>query len=80
MLSIATSIDAFAVGLSLAFMQVPVLLPSVVIGIVTGTLTTLGITLASRFGRRWGEWALVAGGLVLIGIGARILMGHVLYL
>jgi putative Mn2+ efflux pump MntP len=76
LLSVATSIDALAVGLSLAFLRVSVLLPSVAIGIVTAGLTAFGITFASRLGRGWGKWASVAGGGVLIFIGVRILISH----
>ena len=68
-LSVATSIDALAVGMSMAFLGVSVWLPSVVIGMVTATLTTIGITFGSRIGSRWGRWAEVAGGIVLILIG-----------
>lgn len=75
-LSLATSMDALAVGLSMALMGVAVLLPSVVIGIVAAAMTTTGICFGSRFGRRGGRFAQVLGGLVLIGIGVRILVSH----
>lgn len=73
-LSVATSIDALAVGVSMAFMGVSVWLPSVVIGVVAGTLTAIGIGFGSRIGSRWGRWAEVAGGIVLIGIGLKVLL------
>jgi len=76
-LSVATSIDALAVGLSIAFLQVSVWVPSVVIGIVAGTLTTLGIVFGSRLGKRWQHRAEIAGGCVLILIGIRILISHI---
>jgi manganese efflux pump family protein len=76
MLSLATSIDALSVGLSLAFLRVSILLPSLVIGIVTFSLSAIGAGFGSRIGRRWGVWAEVAGGCVLIYIGARILYSH----
>ena len=75
-LSVATSIDALAVGLSMALVGVAVWLPSVVIGIVAAAMTTTGICFGSRFGRRGGRFARVLGGLVLIGIGVRILVSH----
>ncbi len=75
-LSIATSIDALAVGLSMAFLRVSIWMPSVVIGLVTATLTTIGICFAGRMGRRFGAWADIAGGVVLIAIGLRILVSH----
>jgi manganese efflux pump family protein len=76
-LSVATSLDALAVGLSLAFVRVSVWTPSVAIGLVTGTLTALGIRFGSRLGRRWGRGAELVGGLVLLLIGVKILVGHV---
>jgi len=75
-LSIATSIDALAVGLSLAFLRVSIWGPSVVIGIVAAGMTALGMTFGSRLGARFGKWAERAGGLVLAGIGVRILVSH----
>jgi manganese efflux pump family protein len=77
-LSLATSIDAFSVGLSLAFLQYSILVPSTTIGIVTFVLSAVGAFFGSRIGRRWGAWAEVAGGCILIFIGIRILMTHLL--
>ena len=71
-LSVATSIDALAVGMSMAFLGVSVWLPSVVIGVVTATLTAVGIIFGGRIGSRWGRWAEVAGGIVLILIGLKV--------
>ena len=76
-LSVATSIDALAVGLSIAFLRVSVWVPSVVIGIVAATLTTVGIVFGSRLGKRWQHRAEIAGGCVLILIGIRILISHI---
>jgi putative Mn2+ efflux pump MntP len=75
-LSVATSIDALAVGLSMAMLGVAIWLPSVVIGLVAAALTTVGLLLGNRLGRRCGFWAEVAGGCVLLAIGARILISH----
>jgi manganese efflux pump family protein len=75
-LSIATSIDALAVGLTMAFLRVPVWLPSIVIGVVTACLSTIGIYFGSRIGNRWSHWAEIAGGVVLILIGVKILLSH----
>lgn len=77
-LSIATSIDALAVGLSMAFLEVSVWGPAVVIGLVAAALTTLGIIFGSRLGQRVGRWAEVAGGTVLLAIGVRILVSHLM--
>jgi len=76
MLSIATSIDAMAVGLSLAMLGVGILLPALVIGLVTGGLCTVGVGLGERLGQRLGHRMEVVGGLVLIGIGLKILADH----
>ncbi len=75
-LSLATSIDALAVGLSLAFLRVPILIPSLVIGVVTSTLTAAGAVSGSRIGQKWGVLAEAAGGCVLLTIGSRILITH----
>jgi len=75
-LSLATSLDALAVGLSMALLGVAIWLPSVVIGLVTAGLTAVGLGLGKRLGRRWGFWAEIAGGCVLLAIGIRILVAH----
>jgi putative Mn2+ efflux pump MntP len=75
-LSVATSIDALAVGLSLAFLGVPIILPSVVIGLVALLLTAVGITFGGRLFRHWGRGAEVLGGVVLLLIGLRVLISH----
>lgn len=75
-LSIATSIDALAVGLTVAMLGVSIWIPALIIGIVAATLSSVGIVFGSRLGDKWGTGALVAGGLVLLAIGARILVTH----
>jgi putative Mn2+ efflux pump MntP len=75
-LSVATSIDALAVGLSMAFLKVSVWMPAVVIGLVAAALTALGIHFGQRLGQRVGRWAEAAGGSVLLLIGAKILVTH----
>jgi putative Mn2+ efflux pump MntP len=75
-LAIATSIDALAVGLSLALLDVAVTLPILVIGAVTFTLSLAGVLLGRRTGTLLQGRAEAVGGLILIGIGARILVGH----
>jgi len=77
-LSVATSIDALAVGLSMALLGVAIWIPSVVIGVVAATLTTVGLLLGNRLGSRCGFWAEVAGGCVLLAIGLRILYTHLM--
>ena len=76
MLSIATSIDALAVGLSIALLGVSIWYPSIVIGIVAAILSLIGLHLGCRLGERFGKRMEVVGGLILIGIGIRILIEH----
>jgi manganese efflux pump family protein len=76
MLSVATSIDALAVGLSFAMLGVPVWIPSAVIGVITGALTALGMLLGSRLGQRFGTRMEIIGGCVLIAIGVKIVFEH----
>jgi putative Mn2+ efflux pump MntP len=78
MLSVATSIDALAVGLSLAMLRVSVWLPAAVIGVVAGVLTVIGMLLGRRLGDNWGKRVEVCGGLVLCIIGLKILLEHTL--
>ena len=78
MLSVATSIDAFAVGLSLSFIRVSIWWPALVIGLVAGSFTIIGLHLG-RFlstGSRLGHFAELIGGAVLLGIGVKILYEH----
>ena len=76
MLSIATSIDALAVGLSMALLGVKIWLPSVIIGVVAALMTGLGIHLGRRLGVMFGNKMEFVGGVVLIGIGLKILIEH----
>lgn len=78
MLSVATSIDALAVGLSLAVLNAPILVPSLVIGLTCLVLTAAGLHLGRAAGRveRLAHIAEILGGVVLIAIGLRILWEH----
>ena len=78
MLSVATSIDAFAVGLSLAVLGVSIILPSIIIGLVAGGMSLLGIFLGGRLGKTFGKRMEVVGGVILIVIGARVVISHLL--
>jgi len=75
-LCVATSIDALAVGLSLSMLQVNILSASAVIGLVTLFLSLVGGFAGHLLGSRFGQRMEVVGGLVLIGIGVRILVTH----
>lgn len=71
--SLATSIDALAAGVTLAMVKVRILYPAAVIGVITAGLTAIGMILGTRLGERFGQRMEVVGGLVLIGIGVKIL-------
>lgn len=71
-LSVATSIDALAVGISLAMLNVMVWFPALVIGLVAALFTILGLVFGSRIGAIWGRRVEIFGGLVLISIGLKI--------
>ena len=78
MLSIATSIDALAVGFSISLMRVSIWTPAFIIGIVAGAFTVLGLQLGKRVGSvpRLSRYAEVMGGVVLLLIGFKILYEH----
>jgi putative Mn2+ efflux pump MntP len=76
MLSVATSIDALAVGLSMALLQVNIWRAALIIGLVATIMTILGMVFGREAGTRFGRWMEIAGGLVLIGIGVNILFEH----
>lgn len=78
LLSLATSIDALAVGLSLSLLRVRILYPSAVIGVVCFALTAFGFAFGSRLGKLLGKRVELLGGLVLVGIGVKILVEHLL--
>ncbi len=75
-LSVATSIDALAVGLSFAALDLPVLFPSLIIGVVAFIMTVVGTKTGPIFGRMAGRRAELIGGCVLILIGIKILTDH----
>jgi manganese efflux pump family protein len=77
-LSVATSIDALAVGVSLGLVGGAIFRPAVVIGCSALVMTYIGIRLGLTMGLRMGKWAELAGGLVLIAIGIRMVIERVL--
>jgi putative Mn2+ efflux pump MntP len=74
-LSIATSIDALAVGLSLSFLETSIILPVIIIGIITFALSFLGVFIGKKFGSYF-EKIGILGGVILIVIAIRILIEH----
>jgi putative Mn2+ efflux pump MntP len=77
-LAIATSIDALAVGVSLSFLRIAIVVPVLVIGIVTFVMCFLGAYLGTMSGHLFGRKVEALGGLVLIGIGLKIVIEHTL--
>jgi putative Mn2+ efflux pump MntP len=75
MLSVATSLDALAVGASLSMMHAKAWTPSLAIGAVAAGLTLVGVRAGGRVGAKWAvdRWAEIAGGAMLIGIGLNVL-------
>jgi putative Mn2+ efflux pump MntP len=75
-LAVITSIDALATGLALAFQEVNIAVAAVAIGAVTFSVVILGFVIGRKVGEMLGRWAGVLGGLILIGIGMRVLIEH----
>ena len=78
-LAIATSIDALAIGLSLAMLDVSIITPSIVIGIVTYSLSMVGLFAGNKLGERFGKRMEILGGIILIGIGVRVVISHLFF-
>ncbi|MEE4111345.1 MAG: manganese efflux pump MntP family protein [Desulfobacteraceae bacterium] len=78
MLSVATSIDALAVGLSLSMISISIWTPALIIGLVAGAFTTVGMHLGKVIGNfpQLSRWAEMTGGIVLLAIGVNILREH----
>jgi manganese efflux pump family protein len=79
MLAVATSIDALAVGVSFAFLKVLILKPVVAIGTITFTLSFLGVFIGKKVGHFLEHKVKILGGLILIGIGTKILIEHLIH-
>lgn len=76
LLAIATSIDALAVGVTLAFLQVSIISTVTIIGIVTFGICIFGVLVGNMFGSTFKKKASIAGGVILIAIGLKILLEH----
>lgn len=77
-LSVATSIDALVIGLSFAFLEINITLASSTIGIVAFAVTATGLLVGTKAGKLIGRRAGAIGGVVLISIGLRVLLSHIL--
>lgn len=75
-LAVATSIDALAVGISFAFLKVNIGAAVSAIGITTFTLSAIGVAIGNKFGTKYEKKATLAGGIILICIGTKILLEH----
>ena len=78
-LSVATSIDAFAVGLSLGVLNKGIWYPSVIIGIIAAAFTALGLELGCKIGMVLSRKMEIVGGIILIGIGIKIVLDHTVF-
>jgi putative Mn2+ efflux pump MntP len=78
MLCVATSLDALAVGLSMAMIRTPVAMPAVIIGVVCLILSVFGLVTGTKLGEKFGKRMEIIGGLILIGIGGEIVISHLL--
>lgn len=75
-LSVATSIDALAVGLSLSFLRVSIAAPAIIFGAITFAVSLAGIYVGEKFGHFFERYVEMAGGVILIAIGIKILAQH----
>ncbi|CAK8720184.1 MAG: putative Mn2+ efflux pump MntP [Candidatus Electronema aureum] len=78
LLSLATSIDALAIGLSLSMLEVTIWYPAAMIGIITALLSALAIMIGKKVGTKAGKRMEIFGGVILVVIGTRILITHLL--
>jgi putative Mn2+ efflux pump MntP len=78
LLSLATSIDALAVGLSFAILNMSILTPIAIIGIITFTVCIIGVYVGNRLGHVFENKLELSGGIILVGIGIRILVEHLI--
>jgi manganese efflux pump family protein len=78
-LAFATSIDAAAVGITMSFLKVAIILPAIIIGMITFIISFAGIYIGNKSGNFFGNKIEIIGGLVLIGIGIKILLEHLFF-
>ncbi|HUW39766.1 MAG TPA: manganese efflux pump MntP family protein [Rectinemataceae bacterium] len=77
-LSVATSLDAFAVGIGYGILRVAIIVPATITGLITFSLSMIGTEFGKRLGAVFERWAELAGGVILIGIGANLILQHLL--
>ncbi len=76
--SVATSIDALAIGLSFAILNSPIIIPVIIIGLTTFGFSVFGLFIGKKLGRKFGRRLEIIGGLILTAIGIKILLEHTL--
>lgn len=76
LMAVATSIDALAIGVTFAFLEVQILSAASVIGITTFVISFFGVAIGNYFGTRYQKRAEITGGVILILLGAKILLEH----
>lgn len=76
LLAVATSIDALATGISFALLDVDIVFAATAIGLTTFAFSVVAVWIGNQFGSRWKRGASVAGGIVLIAIGTKVLLEH----
>ncbi len=76
--SLAVSVDSIAVGLSFGIGGVPIVFPAALIGATAFAFTIVGVTVGCRAGQSLGKWSQIIGGLILILIGLRVLISHLM--
>ena len=75
-LSIATSIDALAIGVTFAFLRINIIISVLLIGILTALTSMIGVLIGKKFGDKLEKKAQITGGFILIVIGSKILLQH----
>ncbi len=80
LMAVATSIDAFIIGVGFAFLEVNILLATVTIFLVTMIFSSIGFGFSSKIGTKCGKYSEIFGGLVLIAIGTKVLIEHLFFL
>lgn len=76
--SIATSINAFVIGISLSLSKISILISSIIIGLITFILSLISVYLECAFGKNIRKKAEIIGGLILISVGIKILLVHII--
>ncbi len=77
-LGLATSIDALAVGITFAFLEINIFVIATIIGVITFIISAIGVVIGNKFGDKYEKKAEILGGVILILIGIKILLEHLI--